>query len=60
MNGDSMAVLALMMGFLYMVSVGVWVRLEDDTRTAIYQAKGRVLAGIGAAAGVLLLLVFAY
>jgi len=59
MQGDALAVLALMAGFLTMVSVGVWVRLDDDTQGAIVRAKGRLLAGAGAAVGVLLLLISA-
>ena len=36
---------------------GVWARLDDETRAGIWRVKGRLLAGAGAAAGVLLLLV---
>ena len=57
MQGDALAVLALMVGFVYMVSVGVWVRLEDETRVEIARAKGKLLAGAGAAIGVLFLLI---
>jgi hypothetical protein len=56
MHGDTLAVLALMVGFLYMVAVGVWVRLDDDTQLEIARAKGKLLAGAGAAVGVLFLL----
>jgi hypothetical protein len=56
MKGDSLAVLALMLGFLYMVALGVWVHLDDDTRTVIARTKGQCAACAGAAAGVLLLL----
>jgi hypothetical protein len=59
MQGDTLAVLALMAGFLSMVAVGVWVRLEDDTRVGIARAKGKLLAGAGAAVGVLVLLMSA-
>ena len=51
MQGDALAVLALMVGFVYMVSVGVWVRLEDETRVEIARAMGKLLAGAGAAIG---------
>jgi hypothetical protein len=57
MQDDALAVLALMAGFLTMVSVGIWVRLDDDTRAAVARAKGKLLAGAGAAFGVLFLLV---
>jgi len=56
MQGDTLAVLALIAGFLTMVSVGVWVRLDDETQGAISRAKGKVLASAGAAVGVLVLL----
>jgi hypothetical protein len=59
MHGDTLAVLALMVGFLYMVAVGVWVRLEDDTQVEIARAKGKLLAGAGAVVGVLFLLMSA-
>ena len=59
MHGDALAVLALMVGFLYMVAVSVWVRLEDDTQADLARAKGKLLAGAGAAAGVLFLLMSA-
>lgn len=57
MQDDALAVLALMLWFLLMVGVGVWARLDDETRAGIWRVKGRLLAGAGAAAGVLLLLV---
>ena len=56
MQGDALAVLALMAGFLFMVAMGVWVRLDDDTQGEIARAKGKLLAGAGAAVGVLVLL----
>jgi hypothetical protein len=56
MQGDTLAVLALIAGFLTMVSVGVWVRLDDETQGAIARAKGKFLASAGAAVGVLVLL----
>ena len=59
MRGDALAVLALMVGFLCMVAVGVWVRLDDDTQGEIARAKGKLLAGAGAAVGVLVLLMTA-
>jgi hypothetical protein len=59
MRGDALAVLALMVGFLCMVAVGVWVRLDDDTQGEIARAKGRLLAGAGAILGVLFLLMSA-
>jgi hypothetical protein len=59
MQADALAVLALMVGFLTMVAVGVWVRLEDDTQGEIARAKGEILAGAGAAVGVLFLLMSA-
>jgi len=59
MQGDALAVLALMVGFLCMVAVGVWVHLDDDTQGEIARAKGKVLAGVGAAVGVLFLLMAA-
>ena len=59
MQGDALAVLALMAGFLFMVAMGVWVRLDDDTQGAIARAKGKLLAGTGAAVGVLVLLMAA-
>jgi len=59
MQGDALAVLALMVGFLCMVAVGVWVRLDDDTQGEIARAKGKLLAGAGAAVGVLVLLMTA-
>lgn len=59
MQADALAVLALMAGFLTMVAVGVWVRLEDDTQGEIVRAKGEILAGAGAAVGVLFLLMSA-
>ena len=59
MQADALAVLALMVGFLCMVAVGVWVRLDDDTQGEIARAKGKLLAGAGAAVGVLVLLMAA-
>jgi len=59
MQADALAVLALMVGFLCMVAVGVWVRLDDDTQGEIARAKGRLLAGAGAILGVLFLLMSA-
>jgi hypothetical protein len=59
MQGDALAVLALMAGFLFMVAMGVWVRLDDDTQGEIARAKGKLLAGAGAAVGVLVLLMTA-
>ena len=59
MQADALAVLALMAGFLTMVAVGVWVRLDDDTQGEIARAKGKILAGAGAAVGVLFLLMSA-
>ena len=59
MQGDALAVLALMAGFLCMVTMGVWVRLDDDTQGAIARAKGKLLAVAGAAVGVLVLLMSA-
>jgi hypothetical protein len=56
MQGDALAVLALIAGFLTMVSVGVWVRLDDETQGAIARAKGQLIASAGAAVGVLVLL----
>ena len=59
MQADALAVMALMGGFLTMVAVGVWVRLEDETQGEIARAKGEILAGAGAAVGVLFLLMSA-
>ena len=59
MQADALAVLALMVGFVCMLAVGVWVRLDEDTQGEIARAKGKVLAGVGAAVGVLLLLMSA-
>lgn len=59
MQADAWAVLALMLGFLAMIGVGVWARLEDETRAGIALAKGRLLAGLGAAAAGLLALLVA-
>lgn len=56
MQADALAVLALMVGFALMLGVGVWAQLEDETRAAIGGPDGRLLAGVGAAAGALLLL----
>ena len=56
MQADVLAVMALMAGFICMVAVGVWVRLDDETQTEIGRAKGRLIAGAGAAAGLLYLL----
>lgn len=57
MQGDALAVLALIAGFLTMVSVGVWVRLDDETQGEIARSKGKLLASAGAAVGVLFLLI---
>jgi hypothetical protein len=38
------------------VAVGVWVRLDDETQTEIARARGRLIAGAGASAGLLYLL----
>lgn len=57
MQADAWIVLALMLGLLAMIALGVWSQLEDDTRDDISEAKGPLLAGAGAAAGVLLLLI---
>lgn len=59
MQADALAVMALMGGFLTMVAVGVWVRLEGETQGEIARAKGEILAGAGAAVGVLFLLMSA-
>jgi hypothetical protein len=56
MQADALAVLALMVGFALMLVVGVWAQLDDETRAAIGGPQGRLLAGISAAAGALLLL----
>jgi hypothetical protein len=56
MQADSLAVLGLMLGFLGMVGVGLWVELDDETQAELARAKGRVLAGAGAAGAVLYLL----
>ena len=57
MQADSLVVVALMLGLLSMFALGVWAHLEDQTRAEISEAKGPLLAGAGAAAGVLLLLI---
>jgi len=57
MQGDTLAVLALIAGFLTMVLVGIWVRLDDETQAEIARSKGGLLAGAGAAVGVLFLLI---
>jgi hypothetical protein len=57
MQADALVVLALMLGFMCMLMLGTWAHLEDETRAAIVQAKGQVLAGAGAAGALLLLLV---
>jgi len=57
MQADSLVVVALMLGLLSMFTLGLWAHLEDQTRAEIAQAKGPLLAGAGAAAGVLLLLI---
>ena len=59
MRGDAWMVLALMLGLLAMLGLGVWCQLEDDTRERLCEARGALLAGAGAAAGVLLVLVAA-
>ena len=59
MQGDAWMVLALMLGLLAMIGLGVWCQLEDDTRESLCEARGPLLAGIGAAAGVLLVLITA-
>ena len=55
MVGDGLAVIALMLGCATMIGVGVWAGLEDETRAAIAQARGWLLAGLGALSGVALL-----
>ena len=57
MQADSLMVVALMLGLLTMFALGVWAHLEDETRAEIAQAKGPLLAGAGAAAGLLVLLI---
>jgi hypothetical protein len=57
MQGDALAVLALIAGFLTMVLVGVWVRLDEGTQAEIARAKGELLASAGAAVGVLFLVI---
>ena len=59
MAGDALAVVALMIGCATMIGVGVCSRLEDDTRAAVAKAGGWLLAGVGVASGVALLLVAA-
>jgi hypothetical protein len=53
MTADSLMVLALMLGFLSMVGVGVWAGLEDETRAAVHAVAGRLAIGLGAAIGLL-------
>ncbi|MGE5161100.1 MAG: hypothetical protein ACM3O5_06315 [Betaproteobacteria bacterium] len=57
MLGDALAVLALAAGFLAMIFVGVWARLDDETRAEIARSKGELLASAGAAVGVLFLVI---
>lgn len=57
MQADALAVLALFAGFLTMVSVGVWVRLDAETQAEIARAKAELLASAGAAVGLLVLLI---
>lgn len=56
MQGDALAVVALMLGFVSMVVVGVWCGLSDETRDEIVRCRMPLLAGATALAGVLLLL----
>lgn len=56
MHADAWSVLALMAGFATMVGVGAWAHLDEETQADIARTKGRLLAGAGAAAGVLVLL----
>lgn len=53
MTADSVMVLALMFWFMSMVGVGVWTRLQDDTRAALRTVAGGLVVGIGAAIGLL-------
>jgi hypothetical protein len=53
MTADSLMVLALMLWFISMVGVGVWTRLQDDTRAALRAVAGRLVVGVGAAIGLL-------
>lgn len=57
MRGDAWMVLALMLGLLAMIGLGVWCRLEDATREGIAEARAPLLAGATFLAGALLLLV---
>jgi hypothetical protein len=59
MRGDAWMVLALMLGLVTMIGLGVWCRLEDATREEIAEARTPLLAGAGVLAGVVLLLVTA-
>lgn len=56
MQGDALAVVALMLGFVSMLAVGVWCGLSDETRDEIARCRMPLLAGATALAGVLLLL----
>ncbi len=59
MRGDAWTVLALMLGLLAMIGLGVWCQLEDDTREELAEARGALLTGASVLTGVLLLLVAA-
>lgn len=56
MRGDALSVVALLLIVLSMVALGAWARLEDRTREAIAEMEGPLLAGVGALAGVIVLL----
>ena len=59
MQGDTLSVMALVLIVLSMFALGAWARLEDQTKEAIAGVEGPLLAGVGALAGVVLLLVAA-
>lgn len=57
MRGDALAVTALVLIVLSMFALGAWARLDDQTKEAIAEFEGPLLAGVGALAGMVLLLV---
>jgi hypothetical protein len=59
MQADSIVVLALMLGLLCMVTMGIWVRLGDQTRAEVLCAKKQLLACAGAVGAAFYLLLTA-
>lgn len=52
MTSDSLVVVGLVLGFLYMIGVGTCLQIQDDARPVV----GRLFAGAGVAVGLILLL----